>query len=218
MRSQSVVPRRDRLRPTREVLGPAHPLARAAELVETFERQAGVVLAVILLAAAATALGLPLAPIVLSAALAAELALGAALALARETRTERAWEAIVAGVDVAEAARERDRLTGPKRRAELADALARALDSAEGWHQILVSSRPPEGVRALRHFAPEVRLIVAHVSDGGADVRGIALLARLLAGGYGSPLYAGDVEALHSELVRIAELVSGRAAQSRGTR
>ncbi len=202
--------RQDRFPPTREVLGAEHPLARAADLVQTFERQAGVVLAVILLSAGATAVGMPVALTVLSAALAVELLLAVALGLARQTRAERAWDVIVAGgagLGVAEVACERERLSGAGRRAELAATLGRALDAAERWHQIPIACRPPEGVRVLRRFGPQVRVIVDHLGSGRADVRGIALLARFLVGGYGSPLYAGDPEAVRRELARIAYLL-----------
>jgi hypothetical protein len=155
---------------------------------------------------------------VLAAALAVELALSAALALARQARAERAWEVIVAGemgLGVAAVARERERLSDPRRRRRLANTLARALDSAERWHQISVTGRPPEGVRVLTRFAREVQLIVTQLRDGQADVRGIALLARFLAGGYGSPLYAGDAEAVRRELARITELLGSSAGRTR---
>jgi hypothetical protein len=201
---------RERLRAARQVLGPDHPLARATDLVRTFEKQAGIVLAVIAASAAATAAALPVALTVLSAALVVEFALVMALQFAREVRAERAWEVLIAGgegLDVAEVAHERARLSDPRRCEQLAATLAQALDSAERWHQILVASRPPEGVRVLRRFAPQVRAIVAQIRDQHADVRRIALLARFLAGGYGSPLYSGDAEAVAHELARIAYLL-----------
>jgi hypothetical protein len=168
------------------------------------------VLAVIAASAAATAAGLPVAVTVLSAALVVEFALAIALRFAREARAERAWDVIIAGgedVQVAEVAHERARLSDPRRREHLAATLAQALDAAERWHQILVASRPPEGVRVLRHFAPEVRTIVAQIGDQHADVRAIARLDRFLVGGYGSPLYSGDAEAVAHELARIAYLL-----------
>jgi len=210
---------RERLREARQVLGPDHPLAGATDLVRTFEKQAGVVLAVIAASAAATAAALPVALTVLSAALVVEFALVTALQFAREVRTERAWDVIIAGgesVDVAEVAHERAQLSDPRRCEQLAAALAQGLDSAERWHQILVASRPPEGVRVLGRFAPEVRAIVAQIRDQRADVRGIALLARFLAGGYGSPLYSGDAEAVGHELARIAYLLPSPPSRAPG--
>src|SRR5712691_1975901 len=201
---------RERLRAARQVPGPDHPLARATDLVRTLEKQAGIVLVVTAASAAATAAAVPVALTVLSAALVVEFALVMALKFAREVRAERAWDVIIAGgesVDVAEVARERARLSDPRRREQLADTLAQALDSAERWHQILVASRPPEGLRVLRHFAPEVRAIVAQIRDQHADVRGIALLARFLAGGYFSFHYSAATEAVGHELARIAYLL-----------
>ena len=110
---------RERLREARQVLGPDHPLARAMDLVRTFEKQAGIVLVVIAASAAATAAALPVALTVVSAALVVELALVMALMLAREVRAERAWDVIIAGgegVDVTEVAHERERLSDPGRR------------------------------------------------------------------------------------------------------
>ncbi len=199
-----------RVRSARLVLGPDHPLARATDLVRTFEKQAGVVLAAIALSASGTLVGMPTAPTALSAALVVEFALAAALLFAREVRAERAWDVIVCGgerLDVREVAREREWLSDPKCREQLGRSLERALDAAERWHEILVAARPPEGVRVLKRFAPEIRQIVAQVRNEQADVRGIALLARFLAGGYGSPLYSGDAEALRCELARIAYLL-----------
>jgi hypothetical protein len=205
--------RQERFRPARDVLGPEHPLARAANLVQMFERQAGVVLAVILLSAVATGVGMRHALIVLSAALAVGFILAGALGLARQTRSERAWQVIMsggAGLRVAEVARECERLSDAKRRADLAARLERALDAAERWYQIPVTCRPPDGVRVLRQFGPQVRPIVQNLRSGQADVRGIALLAGFLVGGYGSPLYAGDAEGVRRELVRVAYLLHCR--------
>lgn len=199
-----------RVRSARHVLGPDHPLARATDLVRTFENQAGVVLAVIVMSAVGTAVALPVAPTVLPAALVVEFALAAALVFAREVLAERAWDIIVCeseGPSVREVLHERERLSDPRRREQLSRSLERALDSAERWHEILIASRPPEGVRLLSRFAPEIRLIVAQVRDGPADLRGIALLARLLTGGYGASLYSGDAEALRCELERITYLL-----------
>jgi len=203
-------PKEQQVRPASLAFGPDHPLARASELVRTLEKQAGVLLAAIAPALAGTLLGAPIGPTLLSASLAVELVLVLALFLARQVRAERAWEVIINGneaPDAHELMQERRRLSDPKRREQLSRSLARALDAAEHWHQILVASRPPEGVRLLSGFAPEIRQIISQLRDEPADVSGIALLARHLAGGHGSPLYSGDAEALRRELARIAHLL-----------
>jgi hypothetical protein len=203
-------PKEQQGRPASLAFGPDHPLARASELVRTLEKQVGVTLAAIAPALAETLLDAPIAPTLLSASLAVELVLVVALLLARQVRAERAWEVIIDGseaLDADEVMQERRRLSNPKRREQLSRSLGRALDAAEHWHQILVASRPPEGVRLLSRFAPEIRQIVTQLRDEPADVRGIALLARYLAGGPGSPLYSGDAEALRRELARIAHLL-----------
>jgi hypothetical protein len=103
---------------------------------------------------------------------------------------------------------ERRRLSSPKRRQQYARSLAQALDAAEHWQEILIAYRPPQGVRLLSRFAPEIRQIVSQVGDEGTDVAGIALLARFLAGGSGSTLYSEDAEAIRRELGRITALLS----------
>jgi hypothetical protein len=209
--SKRDVPGQGRVRSAAFALGGDHPLARAGERVRTLEKQAGVALATVAAAASATLIGVAIAPIALAASLLVGFALVAALLLAREIRRERAWELIIGGgqeLDVQELAQERRRLSEPRSRERLARSLEHALDAALHWHQILIASRPPEGVRLLSRFAPEIREIAARVRAEPADIRGVALLARFLTGGYGSTLYSGDADAIHGELTRIAHLLS----------
>jgi len=211
---RSARPRQPRARSTAAALGRDHSLARASELVRTLERHVAVTLAAILSGLAATLLGEWIAVTVLSAAVAVELVLVAVLLLARQLRAERAWDVIIEGIEAPaadEVVQERRRLSSPGRRQQYARSLIQALDAAEHWHQILVAYRPPQGIRLLNGFAPEIRQVVRQVRDEDTDVAGIALLARFLAGGSGSTLYSADATAIRRELARITHLLSPHA-------
>ncbi len=178
------------------------------------EKQVGVTLAAIASALSWTLLGASVAVVILSAAVAVELVLVAALLLARQLRAERAWDLIIDGNEAPEAdevIQERRRLASPKRRQQYARSLTEALEAAERWHQILIAHRPPQAVRLLSNFAPEIRQISRQVRDERADAAGIALLARFLAGGSGSALYSADAEAIRSELARMTHLLNPHA-------
>jgi len=182
--------------------------------VRTLEKQVGVTLAAIASGLSATLLGEAIAVTVLSAAVAVELVLVAALLLARQLRTERAWDVVIDGSeapDVDEIVQERRRLSNPQRRQQYARSLAQALDAAEHWHEILIAYRPPQGIGLLGRFAPEIRQILSQVRDESADVAGIALLARFLSGGSGSTLYSADAQAIRRDLARITYLLSPHA-------
>ena len=192
-------------------LGDDHPLTRSASAVREVQTQGVVVAFAIAFGVVATLRHVSLAPIVLGVSVLLEVALLIALCLARQLRTERAWDVIIdegERLEVAEVRREWERLSTCKRRNELARSLERALDSAERWYAIGPWSRPPEGVRLLAGLAPEVRQVADRVRGQGTGVKGIALLARFLAGGSGSPLCAGDVHAMRCELLRVAYLLT----------
>jgi len=197
------------------VLGRDHPLSRLATLVRVLAWQMaaawGAVAVGALGVAGRRAWGIRL----LCAALVAELVLLMLCALARQLQREHVLRLIVSGrarLPVDEISREAQRLVTPGHRAQLANRLERALDEAVRWHQLPVASRPPPGTRLLCAFAPEVRAIVEQLRSGQPALPGVALLELLLAGGYGSALYAGDSDLLRQQLWRIHYLICPAAS------
>ncbi len=197
--------------PAAAALGPAHPVARAARTRSLLGGQLTVtsaLLAIVLIAAvgrggeAVTAA---------SAAFVVELALACGFARAASCLHERARDVIAdgdGGLRVAEIAAERERLARPAHRKRLAHTLERALLAAEHWPELWISTRPPPGVRNLLACAEATREVAQLVRDVRTPVRGVALLDRLVCGGYSSMLYDGPADALVQELTRIRFLLA----------
>jgi len=191
-------------------LGRDHPLNRLAMLAKAAAWLAVAASAAAMAAALGTAersgWGIPM----LCAALVAELVLLMLFALARRLRREHVLRLIASGrarLPVEEIAREAQRLVTPAHLAGLAERLDRALDDALRWHQLPVATRPPPGITLLCGFAPEVRAITGQLRAGQSALPGVALLELLLAGGYGSALYACDQDLLREHLGRIRHLI-----------
>jgi hypothetical protein len=154
---------------------------------------------------------------VASAALVVELALICGLAGARACLHERSRDVIADGdgdIHVAEIAAERARLDSPAYRELLASSLERALHAAEHWHELWVSTRPPPGVRNLLGFREAAREVAQLVRDPRTPVRAVALLDRLVCGGYAASLYAGPADALEQELTRVRFLLAASASSA----
>jgi hypothetical protein len=135
-----------------------------------------------------------------------DLALLGLLLVLASGRRRQARELIIerGRADLAELQAERRRLLAPAHRHRLARRLQRALDTAAGWDAQLPASRPPASVRNLLSSASTVRAVVEALEAESADLRGVALVDRLLDGGYGSPLYRDEPARLRSELARVA--------------
>lgn len=150
------------------------------------------------------------APAVLVAAAIVQLALLVGVPYFRGRTREIAGELIAAGHEASLGLRivdsERRRLTSPKEREHMARSLEHLLRDAERWYRILPANRPPPGVRSLRFTEPEARDVIALLRSDGAQVRGIALTARLLRDG-ASPLYGHEAGRLREELRRIRYLL-----------
>ena len=141
-----------------------------------------------------------------SAAAVIQLLLLAGVGIATVCVRERARDLIAddAGdLRVAEVAAEAQRLATHRHRTALARSLARAQYAAIHWHELAIGSRPPPSVRNLAEHAAVTTQIIALVHEPDAPVRGIALVDRLLRGGYGATLYVGPPDALARELGRI---------------
>jgi hypothetical protein len=195
-----------------DVLGPAHPLASASRWRDILIAQA-VGASCLLLAATALALirRTPSTIAFATCSLIVELWVIPGAILAVTVLRERAREGIADGEPwsgIAEVSIERERLVRRRTRARLARTLERALYAAEHWHEMPISTRPPQGVSQLAFHSAAVRDIVRLVRDPASDVRGLALLDRLLRDGYSSALYRGPSCALEEELRRIRYLLS----------
>jgi len=128
------------------------------------------------------------------------------LAALRTERRDLCLELVVAGRDrlsISALIRECRRLADPRRQArsleELADIAVR--------HPRRERQRPISSRRVLASVEPELRDIAARLRTGEADLRGVALLYRLVTCG-ASPLYGEHAGALREELIRGRYLLS----------
>ena len=188
------------------LLGQQHPLVRALELSNVLRRQARAVAAVLVGGAVGVVRNTPHAVSLLVAATVVELGLDTGIALLVQLSRERARDVIIEGhedLPLPVIATERDRLLDPREQRRLARALEEIVRAAENYDRLLIASRPPIGTRRLREVAPELREIAARLRAEHVGVRGVARVARLLTGGYGSPFYTGQIDDLRHELNRI---------------
>jgi hypothetical protein len=133
-----------------------------------------------------------------------QVALGLRWASLRVQRREQCLELVIAGreqLPLAAVARECRRLGSPRRQTDLATCLENLADSAtrkpcRGERQRPICSR-----RVLTAAEPELRGVVARLRAGGGELRGVAMLDRLLTFG-ASPLYGERVGPLREELAR----------------
>jgi hypothetical protein len=189
-----------------ELLGEQHPLVGTLELYETFVRQSAVVTAVLVGGAVGIAWHLAWSSSVASAAAAVQIALGVGLAIVVQSKRSHARDLIAEGrehLPLRCVAAERERLLDPSKRRRLALLIDRAVDAAENWERIAVTSRPPQAIRRIRPMAYELRALAAELRTNDMSVRAVALTAQMLAGGYASPFYTGRLDELRTELTRI---------------
>ena len=192
-----------------ELLGEWHPLVGTLELFEALVRQSAVVMGVLVGGAVGIAWHAGWAPSLVAAAAAVQIALCVGIALVVQVKRARARDLIVEGrasLPLRCVAAERGRLLDPNERQRLARLVDRAVDAAENWEQIGVATRPPPAIRRIRPVAHELRELAAELTTNDMSVQAVALVARLLAGGYASPVYAGHLDKLRAELTRIRHL------------
>jgi hypothetical protein len=201
----------------RSAFGPEHPLARAIVRQRTVALQLVATTIAVSLGVAGILQGAAGARLVLAAAGSVGLLLGL---YARSTRTsvrERADAIIAEGRDadgVAVLALERRRLASRDQRERLARSLERLLRDAERWFEVHPSFRLPREIRLLQFVAPEVRDVVALLRTDAAPIQGVAATATFVHD-QASPLFAGDVEALRSELGRLCRLLAPTEREQR---
>ena len=198
------------------MLGTAHPLARAAALQRVLRRQLAVATSLV----AVAVVGIDVDGAVrlgglLAAAIAVELCLALGVMAARACLRERARDVIADGGEqhVEEVAAECHRLADRRCRSVLATSLGRAADAAEHWDTLALGTRPPPSVRTLAGHRATIDEVVALVRTPGASVRALALLDRLIRGGYAAPLYCGREDDVERELGRIRMLLLGAPAR-----
>lgn len=139
-----------------------------------------------------------------------QLALGLRWATLRVQRRDLCLELLVTGGEylaLAELARERGRLGNRHRQAQLATSLEQLAADATRKRSRCERHRPIYSRRVLAAVEPELCQIVARLRAGDPDVRGVALIDRLVTSGT-SPLYGEQPGALHEELARGRYLLS----------
>ena len=193
-------------RSARAVLGSDHPLARAAEALDSVVRQSLAVAAVLagsiidLIAGRTWAATLAASSIIVLAALTA------IAAACKQTQRDRALALILEGrenVPVAAVQRQRRRLSDPRTRTTLVRNLATMIDQASTRHALQACRICPLFDRAvIRTVADELRAIIRLLDSDHAPVRGVALVEHLLTDAF-SPLYGNQAEPLRQELHRI---------------
>jgi hypothetical protein len=187
-------------------LGDRHPLVRAIQLRGVLIQLALATLLGLILLIAASVIHLPAAPWTISAAAVVELDLWLAIVFVIQLKRERARDLIIDGhgdVPLPSVAAELTRLLDPRRQRNLAETLEQIVCAAANYDRLPIASRPPIGTRRVREIAPELRELATQLRAGGVGVRGVARVARLLAGGYGSQLWTGQIEDVQSELKRV---------------
>lgn len=133
-----------------------------------------------------------------------QVALGLRWASLREQRSELCLELVIAGrerLPLAVVARERQRLDDPGRQAQLATSLEQLAAIAMQRRRPRERQRRIYNPRVLAAVEPQLRNVAALLRDGGVDLRGVALLYRLVTSG-SSPLYGEETAPLRNELAR----------------
>lgn len=197
--------------PAAIALGPAHPLTRAAQARALLGGQLAMTSVLLIVAVAGALSRGGVAITIASAALVVEAALACGFAGACTCARERARDVIASGdgdLQVAEIAAERARLARPAHRERLASSLERALYGAEHWHELWVPTRPPPAVRNLLGCPELTRDVAQLVRDARTSAHGLALLDRVVCGGYAATLYAGSAEVVEQELTRVRFLLT----------
>ena len=189
----------------RELLGKDHPLIKMDEATTAVERQALVCTVFLLATMAAAYPDIARAASLAGTAAVVDLTLVALVALLRHQSHVHARNVIIerGPLHLRRVQLEITRLTDEHHRARLAQRLHRAVTDAEDWHSLFVASRPPVGILELLPYAQLAQAIVEHLNTDHPNVRGVALVDRLLSDGYSSPLYAGNGYRLGCELRQI---------------
>lgn len=138
-----------------------------------------------------------------------QVALGLRWANLSVQRRELCLELLIAGrerLPLVAVARERRRLDDLRRQGQLATSLERLATTAQR-RRPRERQRPIYNPRVLAAVEPQMRHVAARLRDGGVDLRGVALLDRLVTSGT-SPLYGDSACSLRDELSRVRFLLA----------
>jgi hypothetical protein len=128
----------------------------------------------------------------------------------RTHRRDECLELLIAGdqshASLAEIERECRRLRDPRFQARLAKALEACATVGAHPHAPIDLHRPMYNRRVVRAVESQLRQLAARLRAGGAELRGVAFLHRMLTAGT-SPLYGRRVEPLRDDLTRAAQLL-----------
>jgi hypothetical protein len=189
------------------LLGPAHPMARSTEALESAVRQAVAVAAMLVGSVIDVSEGRRWATSLAASAAVVLLVLTLLVAACRQRRRDCALALIIEGresVPIAAVQRQRRRLLTERTRTALAGNLTGMIEQAS-------TRRRPPACRIVPLFdraviaavADDLRTVSGLLCAGSAPARGVALIERLLTDAR-SPLYGNDADALREELHHIS--------------
>jgi hypothetical protein len=214
------LPSADEEKRAASALGAGHPLVRSLERERVRAFQVSVTAIPVVLGIAGVLRHDLRAPVVLGAAALVELALFAAMFAVRGQAREHARELIAAGrerLPLHVVDRERRALASSRTRRQLARSLERHLRDADRWDTMFPRTRPLVDLRRLRFARREASEVVARLRSPSPSVRGIAAVFQLLTDSRSSPLFAGEVHELRTELMRVADLLESSVGDTAAT-
>jgi hypothetical protein len=193
------------------VLGPGHPLVRAAESRDVLGGHAIAVLAALLCGAAAALANEIWGPPVVIGAAATLAGLGVSALKLRARVRRHALELVLEGheaLPLPAVERERKRLLGAKVRRQLRCGLLNVAREAQRVPPFAPLPLPPLfDVQVVREVAPELQRLAARLEERPSAARAVALVERMLCSAL-SPLYGDDAGVLREELRRLEFLLS----------
>jgi hypothetical protein len=180
--------RRDTADETTRLLGADHPLTRIEATIRWLRDQAVACFAFAAVTPLLVAVNPAAGPPLLCLALLADAALWTAVLIAASIRRDRIHDLILNGsappLSVVE--HECQHLCDPAFQRELANGLDRAVHLGQHWYQFTPAQRPPIGMQHLAAHAGTVQEVAAALRKAALSPRGVVLVERLMASGYGT--------------------------------
>jgi hypothetical protein len=189
-------------------LGPGHPVVRTQRAIGTVSGQARACLGLAIAATLLVPFSTPAALTLVAAGAVGAVALAALIAMLERLRRHRIDVAILAGqtAPVAIFEEERQRLSG-HHATVMAKALARALHSAQHWHEVPPALRPVRGIRLLEPHSDQVTAIIDRLRRPDVPPEAVILVEHLLVSELGSMAGDSDQARLREALFRIRYLL-----------
>ena len=199
-------------RPASAVLGPAHPLSRASEALDTALKQCGAVAAVLVGSVIALVEGRAWAPTVAGSAAIVLVGLTVIASARRQHKRDVVLDMILGGDEllaIAAVQRQRHRLLCRRTRVRLVRNLEEIIEQATSHQKLQVRlARPLFERRVVASVVDDLRLIIGLLLADDATARGVAGCERLITHAR-SALYGQDVELLRREVSRLREMLGG---------